>query len=39
MIDITDVYLALTFLSVINVYLISIVIRAIIWGDSLYERY
>lgn len=38
-IDITSIQLSIIWLSIIISYMILIVIRAILWGDSLNERY
>lgn len=38
-IDVTDIYISLIAIHVIIFYLISIVVRAILWGDIWYERY
>lgn len=38
-IDVTSFYLSLIFIHIIVFYLILIVVRAIIWGDKIYERY
>lgn len=38
-IDVTDILLSHFFKDVIILYMSSLVFRAILWGDSIYERY